>query len=232
LILFSTVSFAQAEKGKPMVGPTNYEMVEAPTAYILMHGGYDFVSRIYDNGGFFLRANIGFEDFFMCGFSGNASNLIGNGTIQVQTPKLFLKFKILDQKNSPFALSVGWDDRGYGAEAGGRFSPGLQKGFYSVISHEFPELGFLQVHAGANAVKFDNFNASQDLGAFVGTSFAVVPPLAFNFELDKLFTSFWQFNANAVFNVDNPLRVGVDFRDINRPGAFSRIIRVQYINFF
>ena len=81
-------------------------------------------------------------------------------------------------------------------------------------------------------MKFDNFDASQDLGAFGGTSFAVAPPLVFNFELDKLLTDFWQFNANVIFNVDNPLRVGMDFRDINRPEAFSRIVRVQYTGFF
>jgi len=219
-------------KGEVAAGPTNYEMVEAPTAYVLMHGGYDLVTKLYENGGLFLRANVGFQDFFMFGFSGNATNVIGQGTIQIQTPRLFLKFKVLDQKTSPVALAVAWDDRGYGTEVAGRFTPGLQKGFYSVVSHEFPELGFLQVHGGLNAVKFDNFDASQDLGAFLGTSFAVAPPLAFNFELDKLFTNFWQFNANVVFNVDNPLRVGLDFRDINNGALFSRIVRVQYVGFF
>ncbi len=219
-------------KGDVVAGPTNYEMVEAPTAYTLAHGGYDFVTKLYENGGLFLRANVGFQDFFMFGFSGNATNVIGQGTIQIQTPRLFLKFKVLDQKTAPMALAVAWDDRGYGTEVAGRFTPGLQKGFYSVISREFPELGFLQLHGGFNAVKFDNFNASQDLGAFLGTSFAVAPPLAFNFELDKLFTNYWQFNANVVFNVDNPLRVGFDFRDINNGVAFSRIVRVQYVGFF
>ncbi len=213
-------------------GPTNYEMVEAPTAYTLAHGGYDLVTKMYENGGLFLRANVGFQDFFMFGFSANATNVIGRGTIQIQTPRLFLKFKILDQKTSPVALAAAWDDRGYGTEIAGRFIPGLQKGFYAVVSREFSQLGFIQLHGGVNAVKFDNFDASQDLGAFLGTSFAVAPPLAFNLELDKIFTNALQFNANVVFNVDNPLRVGVDFRDINNGPAFSRIVRVQYMGFF
>ncbi len=219
-------------KGEAVSSPTNYEMVEAPTAYTLAHGGYDLAAKMYENGGLFLRANIGFQDFFMFGFSGNATNVVGNGTIQIQTPRLFLKFKILNQKNSPIALAAGWDDRGYGAEAGGRFFPGLQKGFYGVVSHEFSELGFLQVHGGVNAVKFDNFDSSRDLGIFTGLSFAVAPPLAINLEVDKLLTSFWQFNANIVFNVDNPLRIGVDFRDINNGAAFSRVARVEYVGFF
>jgi len=232
-LLFSTLTTRSSwAKGDLAVGPTNYEMVEAPTAYTLMHGGYDLVTRIYENGGLFLRANVGFQDFFMFGFSANAANVIGQGTIQIQTPRLFLKFKVLDQKNSPVALAVGWDDRGYGTVVNGRFTPGLQKGFYGVVSHEFPELGSLQVHAGLNLVQFDNFDASQDLGAFMGTSFALAPPLMFNFELDKLLSSFWQFNANIVFNVDSPLRVGVDFRDINQGALLSRMIRVQYMGFF
>ncbi|HTC22649.1 MAG TPA: hypothetical protein VK859_17465 [bacterium] len=212
--------------------PTNYEMVEAPTAYILMHGGYDLVTEMYENGGLFVRANVGFKDFFMFGFSANATNVIGQGTIQIQTPRLFLKFKLLDQKSSPLALAVAWDDRGYGTVQDGRFFPGTQEGFYVAGSHEFQELGWLQLHGGLNVVTFNNFDSSQDLGGFLGTSFAVAPPLVFNFELNQLFSTYWQFNANVVFNVDTPLRVGVDFRDINRGDLFSRILRVQYISFF
>jgi hypothetical protein len=222
---------ANSNKGNYSSEPTNYEMIEAPTAYILMNGGYDIVTRIYDNGGVFVRGNIGFKDFLMFGFSGNATNLIGTGTIQIQTPGLFAKCKILDQKNAPFALAVAWDGRGYGTLVDGRFDPGLQKGLYAVVSHEFQDLGYIQVHAGMNVVTFNDFEASQDLGAFLGTSFAVARPLMFNLELDKLLTSFWQFNANFVFNMDNPLRVGVDFRDINNGDLFSRIIRIQYISF-
>ncbi len=207
-------------------------MVEAPTAYVLMHGGYDLVTKMYENGGLFVRANVGFEEFFMFGFSANATNVVGQGTIQIQTPRLFFKFKVLDQKTAPVALAVAWDDRGYGAEIAGRFFPGLQKGFYSVVSHEFTELGYIQAHAGINAVKFDNFDSSQDLGIFFGTSFAVAKPLLFNLEMDKVLTSYWQFNANVVFNVDNPLRVGLEFRDINRSDLFSRIVQVQYVGFF
>jgi hypothetical protein len=219
-------------KGELASSPTNYEMVEAPTAYTLMHGGYDLVMRVYENGGLFLRANIGFKDFFMFGFSANATNVIGQGEIQVQTPRLFLKVRPLDQKSSPVALAVAWDDRGYGGEVDGRFSPGLQKGFYVAVSREFPGVGYLQLHGGVNAVKFDRFDSGTDLGVFAGTSFAVAPPLMFNFELDKIINSFWQFNANIVYNVDNPLRVGFDFREINNGSRFSRILRVQYQGFF
>ncbi len=212
--------------------PTNYEMVEAPTAYILMHGGYDMVTELYENGGLFVRADVGFKEFFMFGFSANATNVVGQGTIQIQTPRLFLKFKILDQKSSPLALAVAWDDRGYGTVQDGRFFPGTQEGFYVVGSHEFQELGWLQLHGGMNVVKFDNFDSSQDLGGFLGTSFAVAHSLMFNLELNQLLSAYWQFNANVVFNVDTPLRIGVDFRDINRSDLFSRILRVQYISFF
>ncbi len=207
-------------------------MVEAPTAYVLLHGGYDILTKMYENGGLYLSANVGFKDFFMFGFSGNATNVIGQGTILVQSPRLALKFKVLDQKTAPVALGLGWDDRGYGTEVAGRFTPGLQKGFFAVVSHEFPQVGYLQVHGGLNAVKFDNFDSSQDLGAFIGTSFAVAPPLMFNLEADKLLSSSWQFNANVIYNVDNPLRVGLDFRDINNGGLFSRIVRVEYTGFF
>ncbi len=207
-------------------------MVEAPTAYTLMHGGYDLVTRIYENGGLFLRGNVGFKDMFMFGFSANGTNMIGSGDIQIQTPRLALKFRFLDEKSTPLAMALGWDDRGYGSEAEGRFYPGTQKGLYLAASKEFPHAGYIQLNGGMNVVSFNDFKTSRDLGAFFGTSFALAPPLALNLELDKILNDDWQFNGNILFNVDKPLRVGVDFRDINRSGLFSRIVRIQYMGFF
>ncbi len=173
-----------AEKGELASSPTNYEMVEAPTAYVLMHGGYDIVTRVYDNGGVYVRGNLGFKDVFMVGFSLNGANVIGNGEIQVQMPELALKFKALDEKSAPFSLAVAWDNRGYGTENNGIFSPGTQKGFYLACSREFPEAGYLQAHWGLNVVTFNQFDSSRDLGAFFGTSFAVCPTLMFNLEME------------------------------------------------
>ncbi len=221
-----------ADDEKTATMPTNYEMVQAPTAYVLMHGGYDLVGQIYQEGGLFLRGNVGFKNFFMFGFSANGTNLIGSGTIQIQTPKLFFKFKLLDQSTAPFALAVAWDDRGYGTFVNNRFEPGTQKGFYTVISHEYPELGYLQTHIGFNLVEFDNFDASQDLGGFVGTSFAPAKPLVFNAEVDKIFSSQVSVNANVMFNVEEPLRVGFDLVNITNPSQFARIVRIQYAGFF
>jgi hypothetical protein len=190
------------------------------------------VAQVYDNGGLFIRANVGFEKFFMFGFSANGTNLVGNGTIQIQTPRLAFKIKPLDEKVSPVALAIGWDDRGYGIVSSGRFFPGTEEGFYAVVSHEFKELGWLQLHGGVNVVKFDNFDSSQDLGCFFGSSFAVTPVLAFNVEMNQVLTSYWQTNANVMFNLDNPLRIGLDLRDINRSDLFARVLRVQYLSFF
>ena len=234
LVVFIMFGFSasawSADETSPM--PTNYEMVQAPTAYVLMNGGYDLVTEMYENGGLYLRANVGFKNFFMFGFSANGTNVIGQGTIQIQTPKLAFKFKLLDQTTAPFTLAIAWDDRGYGTFTNNRFEPGTQKGFYTVISHEYPDLGYLQTHIGFNLVEVDNFDSSQDLGAFLGTSFAVSKSLVFNLEADKIFSSQWAFNANFLFNVDTPLRVGVDFVDINNPDLFSRIVRIQYTGFF
>lgn len=227
--LFSASSWA-ADETAPM--PTNYEMVQAPTAYVLMNGGYDLVTEMYENGGLYLRGNVGFKNFFMFGFSANGTNLIGQGTVQIQTPKLAFKFKLLDQATAPFALAIAWDDRGYGTFTDNRFEPGTQKGFYTVVSHEYADLGYLQTHIGFNLVEFDNFDPSQDVGAFLGTSFALSKSLVFNLEADKIFSSQWAFNANFLFNVDTPLRVGLDFVDINNSDLFSRIVRIQYTGFF
>ncbi|HVM33068.1 MAG TPA: hypothetical protein VMU88_08040, partial [bacterium] len=212
--------------GDLAAGPTNYEMVEAPTAYILPHGGYDLIMRMYEQGGLFLRGNIGFKDLLMFGFSGNATHVVGTGDIEVQTPGLFFKVKLLDERKTPFSLALAYDGRGYGTQSGGRFFPGLQKGFYAVASKELPDAGFIQLHGGVNAVTFDHFNTADDLGLFGGASFALTSSLVFNLEVNDVLMDDWQFNANCIFNYDNPLRMGVDFRDINNGALFSRILRV------
>lgn len=223
---------ALAASGEIASVPTNYEMVEAPTAYVLMHGGYDLLTRVYDNGGVYISGNLGLKDIFMLGLSVNGANVIGNGEIQIQMPQLALKIKALDERSAPFSLAVAWDNRGYGTQSNGVFYPGTQKGFYIACSREFPEAGYLQAHWGVNVVTFNNFDSSQDLGAFLGTSFAISPNLLFNLETDKILNDSWQFNGNFLFNVDKPLRIGIDFRDINRGDLFSRIIRIQYTGFF
>ncbi|MGH7738942.1 MAG: hypothetical protein ACREL1_02230 [bacterium] len=212
--------------------PSNYEMVEAPTAYILPHGGYDLTMRMYENGGLFLRGDVGFKNLFMFGFSGNATNVVGTGTILIQTPGLFFKLKLLDESTAPFALAVAYDGRGYGVESGGRFNPGLQKGFYLAASKEIPAAGFIQLHGGVNSLTFDHFNVENDLGLFGGTSFAVTSSLVFNVELNDVLLPNWELNANVIFDYASPLRIGMDFRDINNAALFSRILRVQYVSFF
>ncbi len=223
---------AQAAKGKYAASPSNYEMVEAPTAYTLLHGCYDVLTRMVDDGGLFLRANIGFRSHFMFGFSVNATNVVGHGPVEAQEPRLALKVKLFDQGKFPLALALGWDDRGYGTTQGRLFTPGLQKGFYGVASREFPKAGFLQLHGGVNAVRLKDFDSDRDLGIFTGTSFAVARFLYFSMEADKLLTDFWQLNANFQFAFEEPIRIGMDFREMNRSEGYTRILRIQYLSFF
>lgn len=232
LVFFLPPSWVRA-KGAFAAAPSNYEMVEAPTAYTLLHGGYDVVLRQYEGGGVFLRGNIGFQERVLFGFSLNASNVVGQGDIEVQHPRLGLKVKVFDEKRFPLSLAAGWDDRGYGTDAGGGlFTPGLQKRFYVAASREFEKAGYLQVHGGANVLRFQNFDGERDLGFFTGVSFALARELLVNVELDKLFTDGWQFNGNFLMAFDDPVRIGVDFRDLNHSDRFARILRIQYLSFF
>jgi hypothetical protein len=189
---------------------------------------------MYEDGGVFLKGDIGFHKILQFGFSGNATNVIGHGTIQVQEPRLAIKVKPVSQSQLfPLTLAVGWDDRGYGVSEGRRFIPGTQKGLYVVASREFTGLGGLQLHGGANVVRFgNNYDSKHDAAGFGGIAFAVSHSLQFAFELDKLFTDQWQFNAGFMVGTGSPLRVGVDFRDINRNELFARLLRIQYLGFF
>jgi hypothetical protein len=228
------VSPAFATKGAYAADPSNDCMVEAPTAYTLLHGGYQMLLRMYDGGGVFLSGDIGFHKFLQFGFSGNATNVIGHGEIQVQEPRLAIKLKPVSQsKLFPLTLAVGWDDRGYGYSAGRRFEPGTQKGLYVVASREFTGLHGLQMHGGANVVRLgNNYDAKHDAAAFGGVSFGISRSFQVALEIDKAFTDRWQFNAGFMVGTGSPIRVGLDFRDINRSELFARLLRIQYLGFF
>jgi hypothetical protein len=230
-LLLPLGSFA---KGTYAADPSNDTMIEAPTAYTLLHGGYQVLTRMYENGGVFLCGDIGFHKFLQFGFSGNATNLIGHGTIQVQEPRLAIKLKPISQSKAfPFTLAAGWDDRGYGVTSGRRFYPGSQKGLYAVASREFSSLNGLQLHFGGNMVRFGHHDdSSRNAAGFGGISFGLSRSFYLNFEVDKVFTDQWQFNAGFMIGNGSPLRVGLDFRDINRSELFARLLRVQYLGFF
>jgi len=234
LLVLSLAGNAEAKKGVYAADPSNYELVEAPTAYTLLHGGYDLNLRMYEGGGVILRGNVGFHRFLQFGFSGNATNLVGHGNIEIQEPRLAIKLKPLTQnRHTPVALALGWDDRGYGVSIDRRFTPGLQKGLYAVVSREFKQAGYLQVHGGANVVRpGSHYDRNRDLGAFGGVSFALSHAIFMTAEADKLLTDFWQINSGVQFNLGDSIRMGMDFRDINRSELFARILRIQYLGFF
>jgi hypothetical protein len=223
-----------AGKGAYAADPSNDQLVEAPTAYTLLHGGYQVMLRMYDGGGLFLRGDIGFQKFLQFGFSGNATNVIGHGTIEVQEPRLAIKVKPFSQgKVFPFTLAAGWDDRGYGLSSGRRFMPGTQKGLYVALSREFQSLRGLQLHGGANLVRVGrNYDSSSDAAAFGGVAIGFSNSFHLNLEVDKVFTEQWQFNGGLLVGNGAPLRVGLDFRDINRSESFARLLRIQYLGFF
>jgi hypothetical protein len=147
---------------------------------------------------------------------------------------LAIKIKPVSQsKVFPLTLAAGWDDRGYGVSSGRLFYPGTQKGLYVVASREFSSLHGLQLHGGANMVRFGhNDDSKHNAAAFGGTSFGLSRSFQLTFEVDKLFTDRWQFNAGFMVGDGSPLRVGMDFRDINRSELFARLLRVQYLGFF
>ncbi len=234
LCLAMACAVSARAKGAYAAGPTNDQLIEAPTAYTLMHGGYQFLMRMYESGGVFVRGDIGFHKLLEVGFSANASNVIGHGDIDVQEPRVALKVKFISQSSRfPLAMAIGWDDRGYGDTVDRRFYPGTQKGLYLVASHEIAKLRGLQLHGGANVVRFgDDYDSENDLAAFAGTCFGISDSFYLTAELDKLMTDQWQFNAGFMVGNGAPIRVGLDLRDINRDELFSRMLRIQYMGFF
>lgn len=233
LLFFGMKSAPVLAKGAYAAAPSNTEMVEAPTAYTLLHGGYQLLFRQYENGGVFLKGDIGFQEWLMFGFSLNATRVVGQGDIEVQNPRLGIKVKFLKEPRFPFSVAIGWDDRGYGSSSSdGLFTPGLQKRLFLSLSREWAKPLFFQWHVGVNLLRADENNKTGNAAAYTGLTFALVRDFFFNLELDKLGTDWWQGNAGFVIALDEAFRIGMDFRDIQDQDLFSRILRIQYLGFF
>lgn len=234
ILFFAAVVPAFPKPGAYAADPSNDCLIETPTAYTLLHGGYQGLLRMYEGGGLFIRGDIGFHKFLQFGFSGNATHVVGHGDIDIQEPRLAIKLKPVSQsKKFPLTLAAGWDDRGYGVTEGHRFDPGTQKGVYAVASREFAGLNGLQLHFGGNVVQMGkSYDAKHDTEAFGGMCFGISRVILVSAEVDQAFTDRWRFNAGFMVGDGEPFRVGLDFRDINRSELFARLLRIQYLGFF
>ena len=110
------------------------ELINIHTAYTPLRGDLATDFRIYDGGGVMAKIKLGIIDWLTFGLSLSVDGLIGSNTCVIVpgNPGVIAKIRVLDEmttKNWP-TISLGYDNSKYAGIMG--------KGFYAVVSKEFP----------------------------------------------------------------------------------------------
>jgi hypothetical protein len=141
-----------------MAPPPRY-LIMAPTASTLPKGSFDFTMWIFGNGGVLGGTSIGLTNQFQLGVSYGAESLLGESK-PIWNPRVGfqLKLQLLQEQYNLPAVTVGYDDQGYGSWISDYDRYTIKsKGLFGVISKNFYTLrvatGF---HGGINLSREDD----------------------------------------------------------------------------
>jgi len=179
LVLGISVVFIPAVAAQAVVhddiGQTYFDvqprmMIDAPTAWTLPRGAFDFVTRVYPEGGVLGEVAIGLSNHFMIGISYGADRIISEREA-IRNPRLELnvKLKLVDEQYYFPAIAVGFASQGYGSWDNelDRYTY-KSKGFYAVITRSLYFYKWsLGGHAGIN-YSLRNDDNDDDPSFFVG----------------------------------------------------------------
>jgi hypothetical protein len=154
------------------IPPPRYLIID-PTASTLPKGNFDITTFVFGNGGLLASTAIALTNRFQIGVSYGAESLLGSSK-PVWNPRVGfqIKLQLLDEKLKVPAITVGFDDQGYGPfiDSLDRYTL-KSKGLYAVISKNFYTLnvgtGF---HAGINR-SFENGDGDENPDVFLGWDF-------------------------------------------------------------
>lgn len=244
LIFFVCPSSWTAAAGAYMGLPEVLEGVDTPTAYTLSRGSYRGNLRFYSGGGIHLRMGLGFYDRFYLGVGMTTNNLIGEGRVVADPPRVGLKLRFLDEKGWMPSMALGWDNRGYGHLVNDEYYPRGERGIYLVASRQAAK--FLLLHAGVSAIKPKDLKTIAKTPIFVGLTLIPHSMLELRLEWDDL-SDKGGGNLNAAIRavLEEGASIGIDFNSLgggladprghaslSQPRLSGRMLTLEYKSFF
>jgi len=211
------------------------DLIDTPTPQITEQGGYNVNFRFYsleskggsNISGLLVGLFFGVLEHMNLGVYLDTENMIGNDDIKLRRPRLFVKFYLFSGTEHLPAISVGYDDQGYGEYSDGKYEQ-RERGFFIVLCKE-NFLPNLEVCTGVNGYDFDRFRVRGFISLFSKMYENIIPML----EFDNLGGGKQnRINIGIRYFITPNLNVEIDGRDIAHSHGFDRIFRIGYMSAF
>lgn len=199
--------------GQFMGLPEVIEGVDTPTAYTPSRGAYRGSLRFYEGGGIYLRMGLGFYDRFYLGAGLTTNNLIGEGAVITDEPRVGVRLRFLDEHGWIPSMAVGWDNRGYGQQLERDYYPRGERGLYVVVSRKAVKI--LLLHAGISAIRVNQVKSISDAVPFIGLTVIPHSMVEIRMEWDDLADKGGgRFNAELRWVLEEGASIGIDFVNV------------------
>lgn len=200
------------------------EVADIPTASALYARMFHLNFRAFRGGGILIKGLASFNNSLSLGLALKASNVIGNGRVQVddEPVRALAKFKLFAIPRAGIQAAAGYDGMPYDVTR--------QKGLYGVMSKDLAAgVFFLRAHAGAGAIRFKSFDAGEDVNLFFGVSAALSEEISLGVEYDDVLYRDGSVNAVLGYAWDVGLRLELDFKSLFRGvNDYYRVLKILY----
>jgi len=143
--------------------------VDNPTAAMLGRGEASVYSKLYQNDGISIGADVGLTNFFQMGLAFGAEHVLGNQNPKWSRVDYKVKLRLINETQSRPALAIGVDTQGHGTyhKDAKRYEI-KSKGAYAVLSKNYELFGLIGFDFGSNYSFEDNQDDAHHFDVFLG----------------------------------------------------------------
>jgi hypothetical protein len=249
LLLFVTILLLVRHQGGWAQGSAGSEggleprfLIDMPTAGMIDKGSLSLDIDFYQQGGVLLGLSVGVLDRLSFGVSYGGSNLIGNGSPELNPlPGVNLKVRVFEEGTFP-AIAIGFDSQGRDGylEDLDRYvikSPGI----YAALSKNYSMLGFFSIHGGVN-YSFEGSDGDRGVNVYGGVEKTIGPifSVAAEYSLglddnaeDAVGKGRGYLGAGFFWSIGGGLTLSVHFKDLLKNSEelsqANRTVRLEYV---
>ncbi len=204
------------------------ELIDTPTARSVDFGSYLLMFRLYGTGSVTGRLQYGIiMQNLTLGVSINAENMVGDSTIKLRRPYLYGKIPFYSGDHIWPAISIGFDEQGYGefrSDDTYQYSP---LGFFVAMS-KYGIVPGLNLNFGVNTNHGISSAADQGVSGFTGIDFMLGPEFMLLAEGRDINEDGGQINLGAKYLLRPELSFELSFIDLAANPGPSRILKIVY----
>jgi len=218
---------------KALASSTITELVNIPTAHTLVKGFFDLNCKMYNEGGVFVKIDLGITNRLTIGTSLDVEKVIGDQKMESDLPPFIsAKYHLLDgTKYIPAIVAIGYNSLGYPRYEGKiKFSSQELKGPYLSFTKPILPLGLNgHAHAGVN---FDT-HGFKDSSIYLGLNLFINPELLLVLEANSIRFNHQEEEKNVHggirFAVNQQFEIELDFKNLSH-GSVTRQVKIRYLS--